>query len=90
MQSTRWLLDANVTHILQEFLSDRGITCSNAQAEGRAELTNGRLVQAAVDGGFRVLLQEIDSSRNPPVGHFGINLMFQSYFLNYRNLKARS
>lgn len=56
MQSNRWLLDANVTHVLQVFLCDLGIGCSNAQAEGWAQLSNGKLVQAAVDGGFQVLL----------------------------------
>ena len=45
-----------MTHILQEFLTAHGIACSNAQAEGWAELSNGKLVQAAVDGGFRVVL----------------------------------
>lgn len=55
-QTSSWLLDANVTQVLQEFLSERGISSVTAQDQGWAELTNGNLVQAAVDGGFRVIL----------------------------------
>lgn len=56
MHSLRWLLDTNVSHTLVDFLMSYGISCSTAQAEGWAELSNGNLVQAAVDGGFLVIL----------------------------------
>jgi hypothetical protein len=51
-----WLLDANMDVHLVAVLADYQITCETAGNRGWKALSNGDLVQAAVDAGFSCLL----------------------------------
>jgi hypothetical protein len=51
-----WLLDANMDVHLASVLQSRGISCDTAGNRGWSALSNGSLVQAAVEAGFVCLL----------------------------------
>ena len=51
-----WLLDANMDVHLASVLTGLGIDCDTAGNRGWKALSNGELVKAAVDAGFRCLL----------------------------------
>jgi hypothetical protein len=51
-----WLLDANMDVHLARVLTDLGIACETAGKRGWKTLSNGELVKAAVDAGFRCML----------------------------------
>ena len=51
-----WLLDANMDVHLASLLTGMGIACDTAGNRGWKALSNGDLVKAAVDAGFRCLL----------------------------------
>ena len=51
-----WLLDANMDVHLASVLTGFGIDCDTARNRGWKALSNGDLVKAAVDAGFRCLL----------------------------------
>jgi hypothetical protein len=51
-----WLLDANMDVHLASVLTGFGIDCDTAGNRGWKALSNGDLVKAAVDTGFRCLL----------------------------------
>jgi hypothetical protein len=51
-----WLLDANMDVHLAPVLTGLGITCDTAGKRGWKTLSNGELVKAAVEAGFRCLL----------------------------------
>jgi hypothetical protein len=51
-----WLLDANMDVHLASILTALGIECDTAGNRGWKALSNGNLVKAAVDAGFRRLL----------------------------------
>jgi hypothetical protein len=51
-----WLLDANMDVHLASVLAGFGIVCDTAGNRGWKALSNGDLVQAAVDAGFQCLL----------------------------------
>jgi hypothetical protein len=51
-----WLLDANMDVHLASVLTGFGIDCDTAGNRGWKALSNGDLVKAAVDAGFRCLL----------------------------------
>lgn len=51
-----WLLDVNLPNGLLAALRKRGIACDTAVNRGWRELTNGLLVEAAYNAGFRVIL----------------------------------
>jgi hypothetical protein len=51
-----WLLDANMDVHLVSFLTGLGISCDTAGNRGWRALSNGDLVKAAVDAGFRCML----------------------------------
>ncbi len=51
-----WLLDANMDVHLAPVLTGLGISCDTAGKRGWRALSNGDLVKAAVDAGFRCLL----------------------------------
>ena len=51
-----WLLDANMDVHLVDVLSDFGIASETAARRGWKALSNGDLVQSAVDAGFNCLL----------------------------------
>lgn len=51
-----WLLDVNVPKKLTGVLGEFGVPAQTAEARGWNGLTNGRLVEAAVEGGFSCLL----------------------------------
>jgi predicted nuclease of predicted toxin-antitoxin system len=51
-----WLLDANMPLQLVALLRDLGIEADSAVARGWNKLSNGLLVEAAVDANFAVLL----------------------------------
>ena len=51
-----WLLDANMDVHLASVLTGLGIECDTAGNRGWKALSNGDLVKAAVDAGFRCLL----------------------------------
>jgi hypothetical protein len=51
-----WLLDANMDVHLASILAGFGIVCDTAGDRGGKALSNGNLVKAAVDAGFRCLL----------------------------------
>ena len=51
-----WLLDANMDVHLASVLTGLGIHCDTAAKRGWKALSNGDLVRAAVDAGFRCLL----------------------------------
>jgi hypothetical protein len=51
-----WLLDANMDVHLASFLAGLEIACDTAANRGWKALSNGDLVKAAVDAGFRCLL----------------------------------
>jgi hypothetical protein len=52
----RWLLDVNVPVDLVTTLGGYGIDADNAAARGWKELTNGRLLEAAANAGFTVIV----------------------------------
>ena len=51
-----WLLDANMDVHLVPVLTSLGVPCDSAGNRGWKALSNGNLVKAAVDAGFRCLL----------------------------------
>jgi hypothetical protein len=51
-----WLLDVNMPSRLTSLLGEFGIKAETATSRNWATLTNGRLVEAAVSGGFSCLL----------------------------------
>jgi predicted nuclease of predicted toxin-antitoxin system len=51
-----WLLDANIDVRVCELLAELGIQSRSAESLGWKRLSNGRLVAAAVAGGFSCLL----------------------------------
>jgi predicted nuclease of predicted toxin-antitoxin system len=51
-----WLLDVNLPNGLLPLLQSLGISCDTTIRRGWRGLTNGELVRAAYDGGFRVIL----------------------------------
>jgi hypothetical protein len=51
-----WLLDANLDIRIQAVLAEFGIDSRTAEAMAWKELSNGHLVQAAVEAGFTCLL----------------------------------
>ena len=51
-----WLLDANMDVHLVSVLTDFQISCDTAGRRGWKSLSNGELVRAAVDAGFKCLL----------------------------------
>src|SRR5215470_15060572 len=51
-----WLLDANLPLQLVRLLTDLGITVDSAIARNWTTLSNGRLVEVAINAGFTTLL----------------------------------
>ena len=51
-----WLLDANIDVHVAELLRGLGIGCDTAEKRGWKDLSNGRLVAAAVEAGFACLM----------------------------------
>ena len=51
-----WLLDANMPLQLVVLLRELGVDTDSAMARGWSTLSNGRLVEVAVQAGFSVLL----------------------------------
>ncbi|HTR62531.1 MAG TPA: DUF5615 family PIN-like protein [Candidatus Binataceae bacterium] len=51
-----WLLDANLPIQLVALLTELGINADSAIIQGWNNLSNGRLVEAAINGGFTALL----------------------------------
>jgi predicted nuclease of predicted toxin-antitoxin system len=51
-----WLLDVNLPKRLAEVLGGAGMEAQHADARGWGGLTNGNLVEAAVEAGFTCLL----------------------------------
>ena len=51
-----WLLDVNMPKKIAAVLGDLGIEASTAETRGWNHLTNGELVEAAAEAGFRCVL----------------------------------
>ena len=51
-----WLLDVNMPKKLGSLLGERGIEAHSADDRGWGGLTNGALVEAAIQAGFRCIL----------------------------------
>jgi len=51
-----WLLDVNMPRKIAGFLGERRIVAQSAEDRGWGGLTNGALVEAAAEAGFRCIL----------------------------------
>jgi len=60
-----WLLDVNMDVHVVSVLTDFQISCDTAGQRGWKSSSNGELVRAAVDAGFKCLLTRINPLANP-------------------------